>query len=237
MSGHEVPYLQMSSAGYSDNPSHRTQVGMAPALQRWVAAEVKYAANHYDGLGGLGEYRWLDGSGGVVFVAPHATNHMRDGVRKLADRWTGGLADVLHEVLAAPVLIVIGVQPEFPDFTTRADGFARCLFDAAQDRAVIDIHGMSDSWGVDVCVGVGANPSDEVEELGILVWEAFAGFNRGWNNPFSGAAPHTVLSGLQAKGHTAVQVELAARLRDPVGHPDEALQVLEAFSTIVVGLS
>ena len=70
----------------------------------WVRLETRYKAENYDGLGGKSTAYVVDRGSPIVLVASHAVNHFRDRRPKLADRWTGGLTELLGELLDISVI-------------------------------------------------------------------------------------------------------------------------------------
>src|SRR5947207_486184 len=84
-------------------------------LSAWKQLELRYSANLYDGIGKRGEICHLPG-GEVIFTAAHALNHVRNGTQKLADRWTGGLAEAMANATGHQALTAIGAMDDDPNW-------------------------------------------------------------------------------------------------------------------------
>ena len=124
-------------------------------VRHWRLAEHSFAANHYSGEALPGRVRVERGTCGVVFTAAHAVAHFRDGRTKIADIGTGGLATALGVVAGATSIVQAGAALKdanwYPDAELK-DHLAREL---PHTSAVLDLHGMRDNYGMDVCIGTG----------------------------------------------------------------------------------
>lgn len=197
----------------------------AELASAWTVREAAYAANRYAGRLDGPAVTTRCGTRPLLLSAPHAVNHPRDGKSKMADRRTGGLAEVLADELGAYLLVLAGPLEHADEWAERTDDFRRAL-DTAADAGllVVDIHGMSDSHGLDVCLGLGERASALSRDAADTLRSALerAGFTVAVGKPFPATAPHTVVSRVQAVGGHAVQVEIAARLRRPDADPGTA---------------
>ena len=211
---------------------HR-EAGRLPRVKNlartWDQAERPFAANAYDGRG-TSEVDYQPSRSKLLVTAPHAVNHHRHARPKLADRWTGGLATLTGQALGAAVLIASSRVPDWTAWAERTDDFARALrSEVAAGAVVIDVHGMSDTHGVDICIGTGTAPTALSTDLAALIEAKLEAYQVGINEPFAARAPYTVVdyvSGLGGRG--ALQIEVAARLRNPSEHPSEA----ETFASL-----
>ena len=103
----------------------------------------------------------------VLFSAVHATPHRRQGNHKGAERMTGALAIALANALDASVILPVAAQPDDPNFDMYDDApFKQVLANIlGKYRLVLDIHGMADHWGPDICIGVGDELRDPSLQL------------------------------------------------------------------------
>ncbi|MFC7330015.1 hypothetical protein [Marinactinospora rubrisoli] len=204
--------------------------------ERWAALEAPFADTSYEGVSEQGAHtalRRVRGRVPVLLSAPHAVNHPREGRTKLADLGTGGLALLVAELTGARALAALSPVPD-RDWADRRDPFAAALRAELADGAVVlDLHGMRDVHGMDVCLGTALRRDPATARLRDAALRALRGFTVTVDDPFPGAAPHTVLTEVAASGRAGLQVEIAGRLRDPVGAPRRAARIVRALAEIV----
>ena len=128
------------------------------------------------------------------------------------------------------------VQPE--DWVDRSDPFFRAVETLCSGKVwVIDLHGMSDDYGVDMCLGRGPKPEAAQEPMIGLFTRHFPDLTVSIDEPFSGRPSHTILSYISSQRATGLQVEISARWRDPIGSPKEAALLAEGLVSVVDALS
>ena len=153
---------------------------------------------------------------GVLFSAPHAAQHVRDGREKSAERGTAGLAFGLARHVGGSGIATVDTQLGDPswDIDHPYVGRARRL---VRDSTAVDIHIMRPR-GVDLCVGLGPVPAMSDGVWQPVIDEAVnAGLRVSINWPY-GANPRTVTAQLQRLGVRSVQLELSWDCFDPA-HP------------------
>jgi len=201
-------------------------------LATWLSNEADFATEEYAGAGrepveviDAAERPWL------VLTAPHAVNHWRDGRIKKADRGTGGLVRTLCAALGCSGVIharQLGPDPEPDD---------RLLVrEALESRAggaisLVDFHGMRDQRDLDVEVGLGQRPDEASLTLANEVIRCLerTGLRVACNERYQAASPHALTNWSRTGNVAAVQVELAARARPPLGRTDNETRVLSAL--------
>ena len=173
---------------------------------------------------------------GVLLTAPHATRHRgRDGQVKLADAATGALGRVVAAATGAACLVTHGSWPG----NANHDPLERCAFKQRvvhlitdqPDLVVVDLHGMRDDHGVDVCVGThvdGPSPLADLVEASL----AGSGLRCRRNDPFAARDPNTVTATVLGRRVPVVQLEVAARWRDPVDRTEDARAFLVALTRV-----
>jgi N-formylglutamate amidohydrolase len=208
----------------------------APLLDIWVERERRYRANAYRGTGRAGEL-WVDvGSTPVLVTAGHSVAQLRDGARKKPDLRTGGLAEVVGQRTGASVLTALGSSRGDPN-RDLDHPFKRALRELAPGhRYAIDLHGMTDSRGIDVCIGSGPTPSDSLVDTCRATAQA-AGLLVTVDVPFSATRRETITATAQRSGLEAVQLEIAARRRDPVRAGSRALSLVEWLIELVTAVA
>jgi hypothetical protein len=209
-------------------------------VETWARLESRYSPGPYVGSPVPNELRTLEGSNGVVITAPHAVGHYRDGVRKGADRFTGSLAEVLAAASGSSALVLAGSGPGDPNWDA-AHPFKDALLGLlARNAVVLDLHGMRDSYGCDVCVGRGMLPdaSDSAEAARVVVDRCgSAGLTVWVDRPFDARRAETVTSFVQAQGGASAQIEIAARFRSPRAEPEPSGRMLDALLSAIAGLA
>lgn len=205
----------------------------------WVRLETRYKAENYDGLGGKSTVYVVDRGSPIALVASHAVNHFRDRRPKLADRWTGGLTELLGELLDISVITATRKTGAWDDWSTRQDEFSN-LFPklARSSKLVVDMHGMSDSYGLDMCIGLGPSPAKTEHQASILLEDRLRAFTLRLNDPFPATAPYTITSHLQLGQVTScIQLELASSVRSPIESISTTVPFLKGLATALYDLN
>jgi hypothetical protein len=208
-------------------------------VEAWARAESRYSAGPYAGSSIPNELRTVDGSNGVAITAPHAVGHFRDGVRKRADRFTGSLAEVLAAASGSSALVLAGSGPGDANWDESHPLKDALLGLLPNHGVIVDLHGMRDSHGSDVCVGRGRLPDSSGSAAvadAVLACCRAAGLIVSVDRPFDARRPQTVTSFAQAHGAAAAQVEIAARLRSPHAEPEAARRLLGALLAAIARL-
>lgn len=198
----------------------------------WLAAEKDFEVNLYDGQPSArvevaeGSTRpWL------ILTAPHAVNHWRDGKLKVADRGTGGLVRILSANLGCVGVITAeqtysdaayDEEHEFKDMLRRFE---------AEAAVLIDFHGMADQRDVDVEIGLGLSPTDSSEKLARHIASNLeeARLQIAYNEVYVSPNPGSITNWALARNVAATQLELAARVRPPVGSEEACAVLLETL--------
>ena len=208
------------------------EVGTAGARGTWRRAETPFEVNTYCGAGPDGALRFIKGRPEVLFTAPNAVNFWRGQSRLKAARHTGSGVIALAAATGMSALAAMGQPRQLPFEGTPEYAFADGLrAHVAPETMVIDLLGMRDR-SVDVCLGLGPMPTQRAERVAASIDAGFKarGIRVSINIPFAGLAPWTVTSFTQVHlGASAVQVQVAAWLRDPVEHPMEAKLTLDVL--------
>ncbi len=213
--------------------AHRESAGLA---DEWVRREARFRADHYHGSRVDGEVELTERDAPLSITAPHSLNHFRDGAVKNADRRTGSMAELLGTRLGASTLVPTGAIGPWTTWAERADPFTTELDRLARRSAFnIDLHGMLDDYGVDVCVGLGPHPTDVEREFAARLTGGLHPYVVTVDTPFGAKADFTVTSYLQKSGLglAAVQLEISAAFRDPKHRPVESAELLERLATVV----
>lgn len=200
----------------TQNNSNQSEYAILHSGANPVELNDKYEANDNHGAEPADSVLWVNNThqSNVVVVAPHSVWHYRAGEPKKPDLMTGGMAEALADSLGASVLTVAGEVSDWGDnWSTRDDEFTRILNSLPSDSLVIDIHGMSDSCGVDVAVGTAGQTSDRVRQLSSELLNNTHGYNVDVDGIFTGSASYTDTSYLSSRGIDCVQVELSRSLR------------------------
>jgi hypothetical protein len=208
-------------------------------LALWVEADLPYQANENDGTGERDGIKVVEGEGPIVLTAPHAVAHIREGRRKEQDSLTGGLAEVLARATGNACITAIGPQSGDANRDLRhpfKDEFlARQLH---EHRLVLDLHGMRDQHGLDLCVGRGMDPDDltrDVADLASDLAETARITAAVDHISFGAKGRGTVTTFVQKHGRSCIQIEIAARLRDPDGDRRSATAFLDWLLKVLDG--
>jgi len=209
----------------------------------WDIREEKYRASYYEGDFQPGAILRIDGESPLILTAPHSLNHYRFNKAKPADRWTGSGCELLGARLNAAVLTCVGPIGTLQSWEARTDPFKCSLDDLVKPGSlVIDVHGMSDTHGIDVCIGTGTNPSKSASHAADWLIAELRNYSVSINEPFSASPDYTVVSYVQRSlGSDALQIEIAASLRNPLDHQLKAgkfaADLLSALHLLAGGLA
>ena len=172
--------------------------GTAELIER----NEKYQANHNDGAGAADSVRWVDrtASSPLVLIAPHATTQIRDGKRKPADLYTGGITEIVADRVGASSLTTTGKVSDWnKNWSTRADEFTRIIDRLPKNAVIVEIHGMKDSWlDEPVSAGTGDEPSESTDAIVGALQDEFDGHVS--QDKFEAESGYTVTDYLQKKG-------------------------------------
>jgi hypothetical protein len=229
LSAHSTPWHGDTERGVPEDSGTRSgQRRPAPSATarelaaRWVTLEADYLHGRYTGVDAPNSHRAIPG-GPLLITAGHAVGHQRAGVPKSADMATGGLVELLAAELGAAALTVTGQPTLDPNFAPTGPFKSEVLRLLDHRAALVDVHGMRDSWGLDVCLGRGMYPAQSDQLIAYLAPALrAAGFTVGIDVPFTAEAAETLTSFVQAQGVHAVQLELSRSLRNPWDHPERA---------------
>ena len=145
-------------------------------------------------------YEILNGTGSVMFSAPHAVLQTRNGSNKAAERYSGILCKLLNEEYNLPVIYKTRHLHDDANFDSISDfREALCRYVSRnQIRYVIDLHQMNPAREMDICVGTGHGKNIFGNQSLIdSIRASFLpqGITRiTIDEPFSAGGPHTVCS-------------------------------------------
>jgi hypothetical protein len=203
----------------------------------WDALEDRYRADDYNGRGTMDEIDETFAANSLLLTAPHSVNHARDGNVKRADRWTGSAAEIMAARLGAGTIIPVGNIADWDDWPARTDPFRKALDARAKPGTlVLDLHGMSDTHGVDLCLGLGPARGDVEVHLAAHLTEAMSAYQVAVNEPFSAEPHYTVTSYVQLyTPASAIQLEISARFRNPRDLPEQSSKFLIGLTAAIEG--
>jgi hypothetical protein len=206
-------------------------------LAEWMRLEERYRANSYNGSGASDEIHVSCEARGLLLVAGHSVAQTRSGRRKKPDLRTGGLAELVGAHAGVSVLTAVGSGSGDPN-RDEEHPLKLALRELAPTHAVvIDLHGMSDEHELDLCVGSG----NAVQQSGLAArcvrGAEEAGLEVSLDEPFPARRRATLTSTAQRLGCDAIQLEIAARRRDPAVRGDEALVLVRWLLDFVAAVA
>lgn len=202
-------------------------------VHAWAELEATFAACGYRGAD-PGAVRARTGSRPLLLTAPHAVTHTRRGAAKLADMGTGGLAEVLALQHDTHSLTMAGPDTADGNYDPHGAFKTALLQRLPAVHTVLDLHGMQDCHGPDVCIGRGPQRliADDVIDLALEHLRGH-GFTVSLDAPFNARHEHTVTATAQHAGVPAIQLEIRRGLRTGAPGDERRARFLKAMSTLV----
>jgi N-formylglutamate amidohydrolase len=197
-----------------------------PRLKLWLQNEERFTGP--TALEAPERLVYIPGTSGILLTAPHSTRHIRQGATKPADLATGALAATLASLSQSSALLVYGDQLGDAAWTDDHPLKQRLVDLLPKHRLVLDLHGMRDDWGVDICIGTAGSPSNP---LASLVQRAATrrGLIAALNTPFDARRPATITAFTIRHAVSALQIEVARRFRIPAAFPTQATRLLDCL--------
>lgn len=202
------------------------------AVDFWAAAEEPFLANGYRGRGPQGATLSAAGDPATLFTASASVRYVRGSSLMPPAISSGSLALTAARVTGASALAMAGEPSQSPIVDSPDPAFVAALREQMTDRTlVVDLRGMRDR-PFEVCLGTGPQPSPRVLAVVSAMERACTarGLSVAVNTPFRAAPPWTLAHYVQTRlAGDAVQVQVAASLRDPLREPVRAQLVLHVL--------
>ena len=188
-------------------------------------------------------FELLDGSGVVMFSAPHSVEQTRMGKIKVAERYTGVICKMLHDQICCPVIYKTKNCGDDANFDMQSS-YKQALSQYVTKKGVkilIDLHQLSAGRKVSVNLGTADLKNLSDKNCLKIFWEEFRLANVGdvlVDSPFKGAMPYTVASYIHnnCKIQT-VQIEINSRLMVDEGADGSLLRVFDALKQCALKLN
>jgi hypothetical protein len=211
-------------------------------LERYVELANEYVVNSREGRLGDRCVDYFGRNPKVIMSAPHAVRHLsREGEPKAADAATGGLVRFVSERTEIVAVVASGgwVRANANHVLDGWCPYRQVLTEVATPGTVlVDLHGMADRHGAEVCVGTGADPAPSAEAVAFAVEHLrAAGLRVAIDNPFSASNPGTITSWAQRHNFRAFQIEVCSALRSPWQDQKTALRFAYVLCDLVDGLA
>ena len=118
----------------------------AKELDKLKKYERRFSRNKYNGSKKPG-FVILPGTVPVMISAPHAVNQMREGQGKWADKYTGAVALLLHELTGCHIIYASGYTGGDPNYDDLASNpYQKALIEYVRSHKIpvlLDLHGAS----------------------------------------------------------------------------------------------
>lgn len=172
----------------------------------------------------------------IVISASHATPHIRHGRKKLAESKTGAIALLLGQILGGVSILPLLPQNDDPNFDLIESGPYKTILASllSQETALLDIHGMKDGAGAELCIGTGGlKPTPENSKAicdSLILSFGQVGMTATIDDPFDASYPGTIAAFGRSRCRASIQIELSVSSRVP---PQLGL----TFGSLVAALS
>lgn len=136
-----------------------------------IKYEKKFSRRKYNGRGKK-EFKIKGGNIPVMISAPHAVNQYREGQLKYADRYTGAIAILLHQLTGCHIIYSTNCKGKDPNYDSNQNGenlYQTALkeyIDNNNVKVLIDIHGASDKKDYSIEMGTAPIRNEDDEIIG-----------------------------------------------------------------------
>ncbi len=205
--------------------------------RQWHRRNLPFTENDYHGPAAGPSFEITVRDPKLILTAVHSVKHCRPNQpAKANDANTGGLAAVIAEEVGYSAGIVRRSLSRADANSTNDHPFKRALareLGVAAGTTVIDLHGMSDTWSVDIALGIGVK-SHESRQLALALSDVFRSFGLvvdedGSATDLRANGTGTVTRWAQDRGAVAVQIEIARRWRSFLVPVDDRIRLLSAL--------
>lgn len=140
---------------------------MTDLFEQIETNEKIFSANNYDGSGDE-NYKIIEGTIPMMLSAPHAANHFRDGQKKWADLYTGGIALYLQQVTGCHLIYNACFTEKDPNFDAPENNDYQIKLKKHLQKmeqkgspiyVLLDLHGSATTREYAVELGTAPNPS------------------------------------------------------------------------------
>lgn len=173
------------------------------------------------------------GDAPIIFTAPHGVRHCReDGKVYPAEIGTSGLAEAMAEVHKGISICTISRDV----YTETTGPIKDCLLGLGlENKLVVDIHGMSDKYGVDVSIGTEESTDTLTLRLAEILETDAAKLKlqASLNYPFSALSPKCISHFVHKNRGIALQLEIALSLRTFKGNLTKNMALISLINRMV----
>ncbi len=181
----------------------------------------KYEENFASGVRSVPNYKVVMGENPILFSAPHAVVHMRDGKLKIQDSNTGGIVEYLAKECNCYGITRTYNLDDDPNWDNVGPGldYKKKVVEIIKNNRIkyfFDIHAMSDKYGIDWCLGTGnyENLNGDMELLEKLKILFEKSGKVSIDVPFKAGKEYIVSNYVATNtGIPAIQIEISQNLR------------------------
>lgn len=188
--------------------------------------EEKYAANSFDGTPG-NPIRYLEGKNDILISAPHAVNQFRNNRVKMGERYTGAMAEILHQLTGCHMIAKLHnnhVDDNFVMHTEYKDRIGEIIKNN-DISFVLDLHGMLSSLDTGFRgyhIEIGTNDGKNLLDRKYILNYAYECLTENGisdikcDHIFKASKPYTISNYIATNFNTAsMQMEVSSDYRNP----------------------
>ena len=187
---------------------------------------------------------FLRGEIPILVTAPHATRHVRMGIFKFQEEYTGALSVILHALTGSHALYTHWASNTDPNYYDDAP-FKKKLQKVIKKfgiKFVLDLHGTRRDWKKDIYPGIGEDGEFLLgDNLYIHELERSAKLNKltlGGLHIFPASRQMTVTKFVARNvGIPAMQIEINEKLRHPETNPSAFNQLVEFLYNFILNIA
>lgn len=188
--------------------------------------EEKYAANSFNGIAGE-SINYIEGKSKILLSAPHSVNQYRNSKIKMAERYTGAIAEIIQKITKCHIITKTynnGVDDNYILKTEYKDKIGEILSNN-HIVFVLDLHGMLSSTdkgyrGYDIEIGTDNKKNllynPEILDIAIKAFNENGIYNIKTDYFFKASKPYTISKYISSNFNTpSMQLEISSNYRNP----------------------
>lgn len=181
------------------------------------------------------DFKVIKGNIPIMLSAPHSVNQERNGKVKKADIYTGAIVKYLTEMTGCYGIYKIKTKGD-PNYY-KNNQYKRMVKDIIKKDSIkyfIDIHGLSNKWGVDIDIGTDNGETID-KSIECKIKNKFIGNNLRVieNYPYDGGGNTVTKYVSQVCKIPSIQLEISYKYRQFIKNPEASIHMVKILSELI----